>query len=105
MQRRSRGTPRDISEIPLDSKALPNPSETLCACYLSRMRLQRRSYRIRDDPELWARFKRHLELLPQHTPPARAAYVEPRHLWEVQGGEICGLDLLFSEADVCMDIS
>ena len=31
VQRRSRGPPRDISDIPLDSKALLNPKETLFA--------------------------------------------------------------------------
>ena len=39
VQRRSRGPPRDISEIPLDSKAPLNPRETLSALYLSRLRL------------------------------------------------------------------
>ena len=50
VQRRSRGPPRDISEIPLDSKALLNPRETLSTLYASRMQLQGHSYRIRDDP-------------------------------------------------------
>ena len=64
VQRRSRGPPRDISEIPLDSKALLNPRETLSALYLSRLRLQGHSYRIRDDPDRWAHFQKYLGLLP-----------------------------------------
>ena len=75
--------PRDVSEIPLDSKALLNPRETLSALYLSRQRLQGHSYRIRDDPDRWAHFQRYLGLLPRHAPPARGDYVQPRHLWEV----------------------
>ena len=39
VQRLSRGPPRDISKIPLDSKALLNPRETLSALYANRMRL------------------------------------------------------------------
>ena len=39
VQRRSRAPPRDISEIPLDNKALQNSRETLSALYASRMRL------------------------------------------------------------------
>ena len=35
VQRRSRGPSRDTSEIPLDSKALSNPIETLSALYAS----------------------------------------------------------------------
>ena len=64
VQRRSRSPLRDISEIPLDSKALLNPRETVSALYASRMRLQGHSYRIRDDPVRWAHFKQYLELLP-----------------------------------------
>ena len=103
MPRRSRAPPRDISKIPLDNKALLNPRETLSALYASRMRLQGHSYRIRDDPVRWAHFKRYLELLPQHAPPARVDYVQPRHLREVQSGKARGLCL--PEADVCIDIS
>ena len=83
VQRRSRGLPRDISEIPLDGKALLIPKETLPALYASRMRLQGHNYRIRDDPVQWAHFKQYLELLPQHAPLARTDYVQPRHLREV----------------------
>ena len=39
VQWRSRGPPRDIAEIPLDSKALLNPRETVSALYVSRQRL------------------------------------------------------------------
>ena len=105
VQRRSRGPPRDISEIPLDSKALLNPRETLSALYLSRMRLQGHSYRIRDDPDRWAHFQRYLELLPRQALPARGEYVRPRHLWEVQSGKASGPDLRLPEADVCIDIT
>ena len=61
VQRRSRGPPRDIVEIPLDSKALLNPTQTLSALYVSRMRLQGHRYRIRDDPIHWARFHGYLQ--------------------------------------------
>ena len=105
VQRRSRAPPRDVSEIPLDSKALLNPRETLSALYLSRLRLQGHSYRIRDDPDRWAHFQRYLGLLPQHAPPARGDYVQPRHLWEVQSGKARGPDLRLPEADVCIHIS
>ena len=105
VQRRSQAPPRDISEIPLDKKVLPNPTETLSALYLSRMRLEGHNYRNRDDPEQWAHFKRYLELLPQHAPPAREAYVQPRHLWEVQSGKARSPNLRLPEADVCIDIS
>ena len=105
LQRRSRAPPRDISEIPLDSKGLLNPRETLSALYLSCMRLQGHSYRIRDDPERWAHFQRYLERLPRHAPPTRDAYVQPRHLWEVQSGKARGPDLRLPKADVCIDIS
>ena len=105
VQRRSRGPRRDVSEIPLDSKALLNPRETLSALYLSRLRLQGHSYRIRDDPDRWAHFQRYLGLLPQHAPPARGDYVQPRHLWEVQLGKARGPDLRLPEADVCIDIA
>ena len=77
----------------------------MSALYASRMRLQGHKHRIRDDPEWWAHFKLFLELLPQHAPPAREAYVQPRHLWEVQSGKARGPDLRLSEADVCIDIS
>ena len=105
VQRRSRGPPRDVSENPLDSKALLNARETLSALYLSRLRLQGHSYRIRDDPDRWAHFQRYLGLLPQHTPPARGDYVQPRHLWEVQSGKARDPDLRLPEADVCIDIA
>ena len=105
VQRRSRGPPRDVSEIALDSKALLNPKETLSALYLSRLRLQGHSYRIGDDPDRWAHFQGYLGLLPQHAPPARGDYVQPRHLWEVQSGKARGPDLRLPEADVCIDIS
>ena len=105
VQRRSRSAPRDISEIPLDSKALPNPRETLSALYLSRLRLQGHSYRIRDDPDRWAHFQKYLGLLPQHAPRARGDYVQPRHLWEVQSGKARGPDLRLPEADVCIDLA
>ena len=105
VQRRSRGPPQDISEIPMDSKALLNPRETLSALYASRMRLQGHSHRIRDDPIRWAHFKQYLALLPQHAPPARTDYVQPRHLWEVQSGKAWGPDLHLPEADVCIGIS
>ena len=75
MQRRSRDPPRDISAILVDSKALLNPRETLCALYLSRLRLQGHGYRIRDDPDRWAHFHKYLGLLPQHALPARGYYV------------------------------
>ena len=80
MHWRSRAPPRDITEIPLVSKALLNPRETLSALYASRMRLQGHCYRIREDPERWAHFQGYLELLPQHAPPARIDYFQPRHL-------------------------
>ena len=96
------GPPWEISEIPLDSKALLNPKETLSALYLTRMRLQGHSYRIRDDPERWAHFKQYLELLPRHAPPAQDNYVQPRHLWEVQSGKARRPDLHLPEADVCI---
>ena len=105
MQRRSRDPARDISEIPLDSSALANPMETLSALYSSQMRLQGHSYRIRDDPVRWAHFKRYLELLPQHAPPARMGYVQSRHLWEVQCAKARGPHLRLPEADVCINIS
>ena len=105
VQRRNHGPPRDVSEIPLDSKALLNPRETLSALYLSRQRLQGHSYRIRDDPDRWAHFQRYLGLLPQHAPPARGDYVQPRHLWEVQSGKARGPDLRLPEADVCIDMA
>ena len=104
-QRRSRGRPCDISEIPLDSKALLNPRETLSALYLSRLRLQGHSYRIQDDPDRRAHFQKYLGLLPQHAPPARGDYVQPRHLWEVQSAKDRGPDLHLPEADVCIDIT
>ena len=105
VQRRSRGPPRDVSEIPLDSKALLNPRETLSALYLSRLRLQGHSYRIREDPDRWAHFQMYLGLLPQHAPPARGDYVQPHHLWEVQSGKARGPDLRLPEADIGIDIS
>ena len=105
IQRRSRGPPRDIAEIPLDCKALLNPRETLLALYVSRMRLQGHKYRIRDDPIHWAHFRRYLHLLPHHAPPASTNYVQPRHLWEVQSGKAQGPDLRLPEADVGIDIS
>ena len=105
VQRRSQGPPRDITEIRLDSKALLNPKETLSALYVSQMWLQGHKYCIRDDPIRWAHFRRYLQLLPQHAPPARTNYVQPRHLWEVQSGKARGLDLRLPEADVCIDIS
>ena len=105
VQRRSRGPPRDVSEIPLDSKALLDPRETLSALYLSRQRLQGHRYRIRDDPDRWAHFQRYLGLLPRHAPLARGDYVQPRHLWEVQSGKARGPDLRLPEADVCIDIT
>ena len=105
VQRRSRGPPRDISEIPLDSKALLNPMETLSALYLSRLRLQGHSHRIRDDPDRWAHFQKYLGLLLQHAPPARGDYVQPHHLWEVQSGKARGPDLRLPEADVCIHIT
>ena len=105
VQRRSRGPSRDISEIPLDSKALLNPRETPSALYLSRLRLQGHIYRIRDDPDRWAHFQKYLGLLPQHAVPARGDYVQPHHLWEVQSGKARGPDLRLPEADVCMDIA
>ena len=61
MQRRSRGPPQDISEIPLDR-------ETLSALYASQMRLQGHSYRIGNDPVRWAHYKQYLELLLKHAP-------------------------------------
>ena len=61
--------------ISLESKALLDPSKTLCTLYLSRMRLQGYSYRTWDDPIRWAQFKQHLELVPQHALPARGDYV------------------------------
>ena len=69
------------------------------------MRLQGHSYRIRDDPVRWAHFKLYPELLPQHAPPARTDYVQPRHLWEAQSGKARGPDLRLPEADACIDIS
>ena len=105
VQRRSRGPPRNISEIPLDSKALLNPTETMSALSLSRLRLQGHSYRIQDNPDRWAYFQKYLGLLPQHAPPARGDYVQPRHLWEVQSGKARGPDLHLPEADVCIDIA
>ena len=102
VQRRSRGPPRDVSEIPLDSKALLNPRETLSALYLSRLRLQGHNCRIRDDPDRWAHFQRYLGLLPHHAPPARANYVQPRHLREVQSGKARGPDLRLRNADICI---
>ena len=105
IQRRSRGPPRDVSEIPLDSKALLDPRETLSALYLSRKRLQGHGYRIRDDPDRWAYFQRYLRLLPRHAQLARGDYVESRHLWEVQSGKARGPNLRLPEADVCIDIT
>ena len=105
VQRRSWGPLRDILEIPLDSKALLNPRETLSALYLSRQRLQGHSHRIRDDPDRWAHFQKYLGLLPQHAPPARGDYLQPRHLWEVQSGKARGPDLRLPEADVCINIT
>ena len=105
VQRRSRGPPCDIAEIPLDSKALLDPRETLSALYVSRMRLQGHKYHMRDDPIRWAHFWRFLRLLHQHAPPARTDYVQPRHLWEVPLGKARGPDLRLPEADVCIDIS
>ena len=105
VQRRSRGPPRDVSEIPHDSKALLNPRETLSALYLSRQRLQGHSYRIRDNPDRWAHFQRPLGLLPQHAPSARGHYVQPRQLWEMQSGKARGPHLRLPEADVCIDIT
>ena len=105
VQRRSRGPPRDISEIPLDGNVALNPNETLSTLYASRMRLQGHSYHIRDNPVRWAHFKQYLELVPQHAPPARTDYVHPCHLWEVQSGKARGPDLRLPEADVCIDIS
>ena len=105
MQRRRQCTPRDISEIPLDSKALLNPRETLSALYLSRKRLEVHRYCIQEDPNQWVHLQRYLELLPQHAPPTRGKYVQPRHLWKVQSGKACGPDIRLPEADVCIDIT
>ena len=105
MQQRSRGPPQDISEIPLDNKALLNPRETLSALYASRMRLQGRTYRIPDQPVPWAHIGQYFELLPKHAPWTTTDYVEPRHLWEVQSGKAWRPDLHLPEADVCKEIS
>ena len=43
--------------------------------------------------------------MPQHAPPARGDYVQPRHLWEVQSGKARGPDLCLPEADVCIEIT
>ena len=56
-------------------------------------------------PDRWAHFQRYLGLLPQHAPPARGDYAQPRHLWEVQSGKARGPDLRLPEADICIDIS
>ena len=105
MQRRSWGPPRDVAEIPLDNKAPLDPTETRSTLYASWMRIQGHKYRIRDDPVRRAHFQRYLHLLPQHVPPARNDYVQPRHLREVQSGKAWGLDLHLPEADVCIDIT
>ena len=102
VQRRSRGPPHPISEVPLHSKAPLIPRETLSALYLIRLRLQAHSYRIQDNPDRWAHFQKCLGLLPQHAPPARGDYVQPRHLWEVQCGRARGPDLRLPKADVCI---
>ena len=57
------------------------------------------------DPGQPRTVERYLELLPQHAPPARIDYVQPRHLWEVQSGKARGPDLRLPEADICIDIS
>ena len=80
-------TPRDVAEIPLESKVLINPMETLSALYVSRMLLHGHRYRIGDDRIRWAHFQHYLQLLPQHTPPTRTNFVKPRHLWEVWLGK------------------
>ena len=105
VQRRSRGPPRDVTEIPLANKVLLDPRETLSALYASRMQLQGHRYRIRDDPVRWAHFQWYLCLLPQHDPLARGAYIRPRHLWDVQSGKARGPDLRLPTADVCIDIT
>ena len=73
-QGRRQGPPCDITEIPLDIKALLDPRETLSALYVSRMQLQCHRYRIREYPMRWAHFRRYLHLLRQHAPPARTDY-------------------------------
>ena len=105
MQRRSRGALRDICEIPSENKATLNCRETWFALYASHMLLQGDGYRIRDDHERWAHFKLHVELVPQHSPPAREDYVLPCDRWKVQSGKACGPDLCPPKADVCIDIS
>ena len=73
--------------------------------YTRRMRVQGHKYRTRDDPVHWAHFQRYLHLLPQHAPPARYDYVQPRHLWEVQSGKARGPKVRQPEGDVCIDIT
>ena len=70
---------------------------------MSRLRLQ--GHRIQDDPDRWAHLQKYLRLLPQHAPPARGDYVQPRPLWEVQSGKARGPDIRLPDADVCIDIA
>ena len=58
VQQCSWGRPGDISEIPLDSKAVVSPTETLSALYARRMRRQGHNYRIQDDSVQCAPFQR-----------------------------------------------
>ena len=90
-------------EIPLDSNALLNPTESLSALYVSHMPLERHNYHIRDDPVLWADFRCYLQLLPPHAPPAAMNYVQPRHLWGVQLRKTMGPDFRLPEAHVCIN--
>ena len=62
-------------------------------------------YGIRDDPVRWAHFQRYLHLLPQHAPPAKNDYIQPRHLWEVESGKAQGPNLRLPEVDVRINIT
>ena len=105
VQRCSRGPPHNIAQVPLDNKALLNPSETLPALYVSRFLLQGPWYPNRGDPIRWAHLWRFVELLLQDALPAGTNYIRPRHLWEMQSGNARGADLRLPEVGMCIDIS